>query len=488
MLKVSFITAQETIPYAAYATPVRASNGLAPSIQQAFVVGLIFAATGGLAWIGLGSTARILFMASAVVAAAWYQHRCPWLYVTLTFWFWTLTPFIRRVIDYRAGFDAMNMILATPNLIALLMLKDILRSRVLFRHRETMIGLMLLLPALYGLVVNLVQGQIFNGAVGAADWIAPLLYIFYLVEKAPEVLDAEPHLRGFITLNTLVITGYGLYQFWMPPIWDVSWAVSTGDFSPGELAAGKFIVFSTLNAPGVLAEWLGALILLSMYFRTRLTLVLLPALSLLLLLTHVRSVTGGVLLSFGVTSLLGGGRMVNNLGRVFAALIVLLIVIANLDTTIGTSLIDRFSSIGALSTDDSALTRLSIWSSAPAVIDAHPLGLGIGALGRGAVVSGNADLVSIDAGPLAIYLSLGWVAGTIYLLGMLAVLGQALRIARQVKSPAAITFAAAALCSLMELPFVNTSGFAGAALWLSGGFVMAYGIRARRSQLRLDPA
>ena len=477
----SILAARETAPDVARAVPGRASVGLSDSIRQACLIGLILAATGGLAWIGLGNPARILYMVCAVATAAWYQRRSPWLYLTLTFWFWTVTPFIRRVVDYRSGFDAMNIILATPNVIALLMLKDILRSRDLFRHRETMIGLMLLLPALYGLVVNLVQGQIVNGAVGAADWIAPLLYLFYLVEKAPDIVASEPHLRGFIALNTLVITGYGLYQFWMPPIWDVSWALSTGDLGPGDVAAKHFVVFSTLNAPGVLAEWLGALILLSVYFRTRLTPILLPALCLLLLLTHVRSVTGGVLLSLGVASLLGGGRMVSNLGRLLAALAILLIVIANLDTTIGASLIDRFGSVGALGTDDSALTRLSIWSNAPAVIDAHPLGLGIGALGRGAVVSGNADLVSIDAGPLAIYLSLGWIAGTVYLLGMLAVLGQALRIAYRLRSSAAIAFAAAALCSLMELPFVNVSGFAGAVLWLSGGFVMAHGVRARLS-------
>ena len=478
MLRASFAAERVTTPRAAPVISARPQvAALAPSVRQALLVALIFAMTGCLAWIGLGNPARILFMGSAVITAARYQRRCPWLYLTLTFWFWTLTPFIRRVIDYRAGFDAMNIILATPNLVALLMLKDILQSRDLFRHRETMVGLMLLLPALYGLAINLVQGQIFSGLVGAADWIAPLLYVFYLIQHAADVGDAEPHLRGFITLNSLVVAGYGLYQFWSPPMWDVNWALSTGEFSPGELAAEHFTVFSTLNAPGVLAEWLGALILLSMYFRTRLTLILLPALSLLLLLSHNRSVTGGVLLSLSVASLLGGGRMVNNLGRMLAALIVLLIVVGNLDSTIGDSLVERFSTISALSTDDSALTRLSIWSNAPAVIDAHPLGLGIGALGRGAVVSGNADLVSIDAGPLAIYLSLGWVAGTIYLLGMLAFLVQALRTGRRLRSSAAITFAAASLCSMMELPFVNVSGFAGAILWLSGGFVMAYGIR-----------
>ena len=470
--------------------PAHASShgDLAASVRQALLVASIFAITGALAWVGPGNAARLLFMGCALGAAAWYQRRCPWLYLTLTFWFWTLTPFIRRVIDYRAGFDAMNIILATPNMMTLLMLRDILRSRQLPRHRETLIGLMLLLPALYGLMVNLVQGQIFSGAVGAADWIAPLLYVFYLIEKAPVVGQAEPHLRGFITLNTLIVTGYGLYQFWMPPIWDVTWALSTGEFSPAELAPGHFTVFSTLNAPGVLAEWLGALILLSMYFRTRLTPVLLPALTLLLLFTHNRSVTGGVLLSLGVASLLGGGRMVNNLGRLFGAMVILLIVIASLDPSVSTSVIERFSSVGALRTDDSALTRLSIWAGAPALIDAHPLGMGIGALGRGAVVSGNDDLVSIDAGPLAIYLSLGWIAGTLYLLGMLAVLAQALRIARRLRSSAAITFAAAALCSLMELPFVNIFGFAGAVLWLTGGFVMAYSIRARMPPVRLEPA
>jgi hypothetical protein len=464
----------------------RTSSGLAPSILQFLVVAAIFGVTAGLAWTGLGSPARLLFMATAVAAAAWYHRRSPWLYLTLTFWFWTLTPFIRRVIDERAGFDPMNIILGTPNVMTLFMVPDLLRSRDLLHRREALIGLMLLVPVGYGLMINLVQGQIAGAAVGAADWLAPLFYYFYLIDKAPSVGDAEPHLRGFLTLNTLVVVGYGLNQFWNPPTWDLRWALFSGMLGANEATAEGARVFSTLNSQGPLAEWLGALILLSLYFRTRLTMILLPATGILLLLSYVRSVTVGVLLGLAVVTFLGGRRMVSGLGRVVVAIAAIGIIVASLDQTVGDALIARFSSLGALQNDTSALVRLSIWSNTPALIDAHPFGMGIGALGRGAVLSGKDALIDIDSGPLAIYLCLGWVAGTVYLLGMFTIVGQAVANAIRVQMPAALAFTAAAVCSVSILPFTNIDGFAGCVLWLCSGFALGYGISAR-VQPRLEP-
>ncbi len=335
-----------------------AAAGLTPSLLQALLVAAICAVTGGLAWIGLGAPARLLFMACGVIAAACYLRRSPWLYLTLTFWFWTLTPFIRRLIDYRAGFDAMNIILGTPNVMTLLMLPDLLRSRDLLRRREALLGLLLFVPVAYGLMVNLVQGQILAGAVGAADWLTPLLYYFFLIEKAPLVDDAEPHLRGFITLNALVVVGYGLNQFWNPTVWDLRWALSSGMLGAKEATAEGARVFSTLNSQGPLAEWLGALILLSLYFRTRLTLVVLPAAGVLLLLTYVRSVAVGVLLGLAAVALLGSQRMVSGLVRVAVAIAVVGVVVASLDQSVADALLAQISSLGALQYDTSALVRL----------------------------------------------------------------------------------------------------------------------------------
>jgi hypothetical protein len=449
------------------------------SIRQALVVAVIFGVTAGVAWVGLGSVARLLFLALALASASYYHRRSPWLYLTLTFWFWTLTPFIRRVIDYRAGFDTMNIVLVAPDAITLFMLPDLLRSRTLLRRPETLLGMMLFIPAMYGLGVSFVQGQIIAGVAAGADWFAPLFYFLYLIDKAPQIYEGERHIRGFITLNSLVVVIYGLNQFWSPPAWDVAWALSSGMLGVNDLGPGSMHVFGTLNVQGTQAEWLGALILLSLNFRTRLTPFLLPALFVLLLLTYTRSVTVGVMLSLVVVTLLGPRQMTGGLVLAAIAVAIGAVILANFNPEATDAVFSRLSSVGSLGSDTSALERASIWASTPALIDAHPFGMGIGALGRGALSSGNADMISVDSGPLAIYLSLGWIAGTTYLLGICSAVGISLVTAIRLKTPVTLACTGAAICSVAELPFVNIYGFAGSVLWLSSGLVIAYGIRAR---------
>ena len=456
--------------------------GLVPSVCQALVVSAIFSITGGIAWVGAGSIARVLFVALGLGAAVWYRRKSPWLYLTLTFWFWTLTPFIRRVIDYRAGFDTMNIVLVTPDVMTLLMVPDLLRSHTLLRRRETLIAMMLFVPAVYGLMVSLVQGEVIAGAVAAADWFAPLLYLLFLIDKAEEVDQAESHLLGFVTLNSLITVGYGLYQFWSPPAWDVAWALSSGMLGSNQIENAEIHVFGTLNGQGTQAEWLAALILLSLHFRTWLTPFLMPALSVLLLLTYSRSVTAGVFLGFLIVAVLGQRRMLKGIMVSMIIMTLCVAIAATVDSAVADSVFGRLSSITSLQTDTSALQRTAIWQKSPAVIDAYPMGMGIGALGRGAVASGNSDLVSIDSGPITIYMSLGWIAGTIYLFGIAWALGQALVTAIRLRTPIVVACTTAAICSAAEIPFVIIYGFAGTVLWLCCGLVLACGIHAR-----LDP-
>ena len=462
---------------AVFSAGVRAPalQGMEPSIRQGFLILGIFVSAAGLAWVGLGAPVRILMPFCGLACAAWYRRRSPWLFLTATFWFWTLTPFIRRVIDYRLGFDPLALILATPHLMALLMLPDLLRSRTLWRRPQTRVVLLMLLPVTYGLGVGLVQGDLFPVAAGAADWFVPLVYFLYILENIPRIGQAEPHLRGFIALNSLVIVAYGLDQFFSPPPWDVSWALASGMLRGSAVQAQTIHVFGTLNSLGDQALWLGALILLSLHFRTRLTPLVLPLLCVLLSLTYVRSSTVGVLAAFGMVMVLGPRQMTARLAGMAMAVIVVAVILVSFNPVISDLVIDRLGSLSDLQNDNSAQVRSVIWASMPALVDAHPFGLGIGALGRGAAASGNADLVSIDSGPLSIYLALGWVGGTVYFLGMLAALAQAFIVALRVRSSLVLSCLAAAICCAAEFLLVNVIGFGGAVLWSCVGLIVAQG-------------
>ena len=442
---------------------------------------IILLAAGVLARLGAGALSRLFFIAAASASAWIYIRRSPWDYLTLTFWFWTLTPLARRLIDYGTGFDPVNYVLGTPNLLALFMLKDILTSSEL-RRREAVVGLLILLPILYGLGVSFVQGDILPGIAGSADWIAPLLYYFYILANWRDIHAAEMPFRAFFAANGAVLVLYGIYQYFSPMPWDVYWVLASGLTSIGHPVPYDLRIFSTTNSPGVLAIWLGALLLLWLEFRTNITVLLVSATCLLLLMTLVRSVLGTMALGLLLACFMGRAGIMKVVGVALVAVVLVggVASVANPDMT--DRLMARLDTLNDLSTDYSALQRQALYRAAPALIDNNPLGVGIGGIGRGAVASQNVEMVSIDSGPIAIYLTLGWIGGSMYLAGIVLILGQALLAARTTRSPAALALAVAATASAGNLIFANMTGLFAATVWTCTAYAAALGIRDREGR------
>ena len=457
-------------------------------LQQFIIVSTMVLGAGVLALSGLGVPARGLYALTALGVSAWYSRRSPWLYVTFMFWLWTVTPLVRRMIDYRAGFDATSLVLAIPNAAALFMLRDIFKDRSLFRRPEFGVGLLFLVPCIYGFAVNLVQGQIFAGAVGASDWLIPMLYYFYAIQHAPTIKDAEAYFSPFLALNAMVIGLYSLYQFWQPTGWDLAWAHSSGFFGAADKNLdSNYLAFGTLNSTGINGVWIEVLMILSLRFRTPLMLLMLPALGVELLFTEVRSALAAVIVCSILAAVIGEAQIRRSLLGLVAAFVVIGFTITFFNPAVMDRLTVRMTSFGSLNSDVSAIARTEIIKNTPDVINQYPAGLGIGGLGRGALVSGT-DLVSVDFGPLAIYLSLGWVGGSIYILGLCAVVAQAFIAARKSGSPAALGFAIGATGLFIDLPIVNLFGFIAVPFWFCTGMAAAYGINARMTAARARPS
>ena len=448
--------------------------------QQPILMALLLVGTGLLSRFGLGAFSRVFFIASGLAAAWIYIQRSPWQYVTLTFWFWTLTPLARRLIDYSAGFDPVNYVLATPNLLALFMLKDVLTSQDLLRRRESLVGLFLALPIFYGLAVNLVQGDVIPGIAGAADWIAPLLYYFYFLANWRQIGNAEMPVRAFLSSNGVILVFYGIYQYFAPAPWDVYWVLEAGLTSIGHPVAYELRVFGPLNAPGVLAIWLGALLLLWLEFRTTITIFLVPAAILLLLMTLVRSVLGALILGLLLAYLLGRTGVLKMLGIALLAIVLVGVAVSVSNPDMADRLTARLDTLNNLGADDSAIQRQALYRAAPDLIDNNPVGIGIGGIGRGAVAAQNANLVTIDSGPLAIYLALGWIAGSVYLAGIVLVLAQALLAARSTRSSVALALAVTATATAANLLFTNMTGLFAAVVWACAAYAAALGIASRK--------
>ncbi len=450
-----------------------------PIWQQFFVMLGIILLTDGLAF-GSGLAARAFFMLAALGACVYYIRRSPWLYLTMTLWLWSVTPLARRLIDFHAGFDPVNFILGTPEFVSLLTLGAILNSRELMRQRETIIGLFIAIPIFYGLGVSFVQGQIVSGFVGSADWIGPPLYYFYVIAYWRRIREFEPFLTKFLGINIAVVSIYCIYQFVTAPPWDTAWLINSGLTGVGLPEPFLIRIFSTMNSAGVLAAWLGIALLLFLHFKNRLTPLLVPVCAMLLILTFSRSVAGAVVISYVVAGLLGRGGIFKMLLVGAVGVAVSLTVISALLPQVNDLIVARVQSVGDLGQDSSADVRESIYANTPKLIAATPFGLGIGAIGRGAVSKqDNDDLVVVDSGPLGVYLPLGWVAGTVYFLGTILMIVQAWSAARATRSGAAISLTAAAISQVLLLPFFNVLGITAMLMWLCCGYAAAIGMDAR---------
>jgi hypothetical protein len=144
-------------------------------------------------------------------------------------------------------------------------------------------------------------------------------------------------------------------------------------------------------------------------------------------------------------------------------------------------LINRFSTIENLGNDQSARARAELYASAPDMIATHPFGLGIGALGRGAQISDSESYPVMDSGPLAIYLALGWFAGTLYMMAFFGVTAQALKAALDCGSPAALALAASAVTVALVILFTNVIGLQGVPMWVASSYAIAIATRSRTS-------
>jgi hypothetical protein len=465
-------------PGLAYIQPVQdVSAGV---FRQFLLVVALVAFISALAAVHLAAAARPLFVLGAVILAFRAIRKSPWEYLTLSLWFWSISPFVRRVVDYYGGFQGQSLILVTPNVLALLMIPSLLTSTELLKRRETIPGALLLGPVLCGLAVSFFKGEIFPGIIACIDWVIPLLYYFYLVNLIPRIHEGEAHFKAFVPLNLGIIGIYGIYQCFDVPAWDMEWVRNVKLFTmAGTSDVFKIKPFSMLNSPGTCAAWVSTLILLSLYFRSRISVVALPAALFFLALTQVRANLGAVVFGLAIALFSGQKQIVKSILLFVAVVAVVLGTMTALDPRIADALAGRFSTVGNLAEDQSAQARKELYRSLPDLMEKYPLGLGIGGIGRGAVAGANGstdgDFVSVDGGPIAIYLTLGWVAGSVYFIGIFVMVGAALMAARRSRSPPALALAITALGEAATLPFTNLVGLQGLIIWLPAAYAIAIG-------------
>ncbi|SNB75470.1 O-Antigen ligase [Arboricoccus pini] len=429
------------------AAPALPRLGLMPTLMLAaiFIVPVLMGE------VGLSSPAKLVYPALFALAALVAAIRSPGTYLSLIVWSLVVTPGIRHVIDFHAGYSDSNPIMLAPYL-GIVVASPF---TVMFVLRGTRFGgvmLTLILAVCFGLGTALVTGAFMDPLMAAMRWLSPICFAGYVCAHA----EHEQAMRTAIVRTMAVALPaaalYAIIQFVSIMPWDAYFMTASKMGSIGWPEPFLVRVFGTMNSPGSLAALLGTgtLFLLP---RTRglgwLTVLLAFG---ALFLTTQRAAMGAFVVALVYL-------IVTNRDPAMRANIIKLVIALALTITVtlsipgaGKKLLGSFSSVSQLDKDDSAQQRLEQYNTFPRWLDELPLGRGLAWSTNGHYLEAG-DHIAIDSGIIDILVSLGVPAGLFYLgaLGILAFNGMSI-VGRSQDSSARAEFAGA-LFGLSQLPF-----------------------------------
>lgn len=396
---------------------------------------------------------------------------------------WTVTPLIRRLLDYYAGYSSGPDILSLSPFFATLAV-----GALAFKAQPPSKAVLIVLGA-FG------AGLLYGIPLGIDDPFALLFALFsYPAAAVALLIGYRDWKRGLMTLEKVlvvlipIIAAYGIYQYLVKqlPPWDALWLKTDAPISTGRKETGDFRAFSVLNSPGLLAGVL-ALFGLMLLVTPRITpwKVVAGALTMgALAFTQVRSawLAMGVAM-FALIPLSRGGILL----RVAALACVLGAMYVTVGgSTAGQAVVDRATSVKKGEDDGSVKSRIdAITEFGPKAIVA-PLGNGLGSVGQAARVSLKGDPPFVDNG----YLTILWQGG---LLGFLLMMGSmaygtayGLRNLNSYKRRERFPFLAVIVVSaVMHLSGDTLFGLPAVILWYSLGALMASSEDPKSEELTL---
>lgn len=436
--------------------------------------------------LGLGP-ARYGFVAgcAAVGWQAWRQGPARHLEISVVLFVWA--PFLRRVMDFHAGFDPGGFMLTGPLLALLPPCLDLyawlITGRLRFDVRGLPPFLLMGLCLLYGLSLSVAGGDLLPAAITLAKTLPPILYCVWLAARGAEQPDVmEGAARGFLVAMPAA-GAYCVFQYFYLPDWDAYWMTMTSSAinSLGLAEAEKVRVFGPMNSAASLGHFaLAAVLLLTFVRRDLLSLLLCVPILAGLMLSAYRTSWIGLALGVACCGLNAGTRARAGAVAAFAAAAVAAILAT---TSFGDDVIDRFSTLGSLGHDGSGQARSGDLATLLDRADQLIVGLGLGGLGPFGDMQPRVSAVptsATDGIVLTSVLLMGLAGGCLYVLSVLWAALQRLAPALRAEDPRLVAAGAIVLANVAVLPLTDvTRGEIGFVFWAFLGVVTAGPNRAR---------
>jgi hypothetical protein len=460
------------MPLLRHSTPPDAEGDFRPDRIELALLILFAVLPFVLIFSGAGGAARIVFLVGAGLLGIVLCLRNPPLYIRFTLWLWFLTPFVRRLLDYRTGWVDTDPILGASLLASYACLLHV--YRYLFRG-DARRGLPFLFgfgAVGYGFCAGIIGTQFQSVVLEAANWFGPMLFGFFVfLEYGTERKrkDVAAAFESTFRWGLLIMGAYGIIQFISVPAWDALWLTQVDNRAFGTAEPFGLRVFSTMASPvpfGV-ASFAGLILLRRQSGGISLLATLGGYAS--LAFSSVRSTWGLWLIATVLVLVLQRQK----LGR-FLLIIGVSLSLLVLSTTIQPVrdvLQKRFETLSDLRNDGSLLDRTSGYEQMTSYVLSNPLGLGLAATEN--LVGGRSDLGGRDSGVLEIVLALGWIGGGIYFSALLLIVWSGLK-GRNGRNDFEISACAISIAMVSHMILASiSSGFSAAVLWSFAGVNLA---------------
>ena len=409
----------------------------------------------------------------------------PWLVANFMLLCWAIFPEIRRLIDWKIGFNSISIISVVP-LVALVPFAIPLVYTKRFARLDP--GLQKCAWLWFGgfafsLVVAFAQFNFFGGAYAFAEFCLPAVFGIWLATTSdvPPQVSYEKIATFCLWLGT-ALAAYGVIQFVVAPAWDMEWLKATNLISIGFPEAFMFRPFSTLNSPGLFGDFLTFTFLLNLPRLRKPSLPRLAQAAFILgvvILTMVRSDWVAAACGMLAFVVLSPDRLRNLM--IFAGVgIVCTVLFANASSLLGSSdagnsLSARFETFTNLGSDASYADRQTYFGETLTDAERNPLGSGLGVVGTAAKLSGTGDTKDFDNGYIARFTEMGYFGTACYLAAVFGVTIVGLRRWSALSGPSerdARSMAAGAIAVQVALIFLDISSdhhnaLPGLFFWLS---------------------
>jgi hypothetical protein len=258
-----------------------------PGCRQLLTIGILILC--GLLLSSHSGVVNYLFPVFAVAAGLVLLRSSPADYTSFTLWLWLLAPLVRRLVDFRSATSGPPLILLAPYLASCIPLYYLLRNRGARVDRTSAPLFYMGAAVTCGLIVGGLNFPLAAVLEALLTWIAPICFAFFVYGNRKHFQNIFHSFETTMIHGTLLIGTYGIYQYFALPPWDVFWMEHTPNVVVGLPQPMEVRIFSTMNAPQILALFLTVGVLLALRSKSTVRLLVAPVGALALALTLTRT-------------------------------------------------------------------------------------------------------------------------------------------------------------------------------------------------------